>query len=214
MGDVTNSTGKPTEQGYIKLDEDLFMRDSPSNNVPLTNAYMQALQSLFQRENRASLFPTPSSSSASKAESSSSNRNENRNSREDTEKELRLLLKTIENDYNINLEDRTGTPDALIPTLMEHQKKGLSWLISMEEGPKKGGLLADDMGLGKVRITYFLDSFSTMLFEVSRSSIDNTNDCIDTSATLLRCRYRSHSSCAQLYAIRKGEDTTNVYKNL
>lgn len=156
MGDAANRTGKSPEQGYIKVDEDLFMRDSPSTNVPLTNSYMQALQSLFQRENRASLFPTPSSSSASKAESSSSHHNENRVSREESEKELRVLLRTIENDYNINLEDRTGTPDALIPTLMEHQKKGLSWLINMEEGPKKGGLLADDMGLGKVRITYCL----------------------------------------------------------
>jgi hypothetical protein len=154
-GDASNRTGKSPEQGYIKLDEDLFMRDSPSNNVPLTNNYMQALQSLYQRENRASLFPTPSSS-ASKAEGSSSYRNDNRVSREEKEMELRVLLKTIENDYNINLEDRTGTPDALIPTLMEHQKKGLSWLINMEEGPKKGGLLADDMGLGKVRILYCL----------------------------------------------------------
>jgi hypothetical protein len=150
-GDAANRTDKSL-QGYIKLAEDLFMRDGQSSNISLTTGYLQVLQSLFQREKRASLFPTPSSSSTLKAESSSSNRTDNRVSRDESEKELRVLLRTIENDYNINLEDRAGTPDALVPTLMEHQKKGLSWLISMEEGSNKGGLLADDMGLGKVRI--------------------------------------------------------------
>ncbi|KAI8581440.1 hypothetical protein K450DRAFT_298802 [Umbelopsis ramanniana AG] len=146
---AANRTGNSSEQGYIKLDEDLFMRDGQPNRMLLANGYMQALQNLFQRQNRASLFPTPSSSSSLAAESSLSNRTDNRVSRDESEKELRVLLKSIENDYNINLEDRTGTPDALIPALMEHQKKGLSWLINMEEGSNKGGLLADDMGLGK-----------------------------------------------------------------
>ncbi|KAG2189262.1 hypothetical protein INT44_004404 [Umbelopsis vinacea] len=152
IGNATNGTGTSSEQGYIKLAEDLFMKDGQPKGLSLTNGYMQALQNLFQRQNRASIFSTSSSSSTSTAESSSSHRIDNRVLRDESEKELRVLLKSIENDYNINLEDRAGTPDALIPTLMEHQKKGLSWLINMEEGSNKGGLLADDMGLGKVRI--------------------------------------------------------------
>ena len=43
--------------------------------------------------------------------------------------------------------------------LLPHQKEGLAWLISREAGKrsggtrKTGGILADDMGLGKVRST-------------------------------------------------------------
>ncbi|KAH8554892.1 SNF2 family N-terminal domain-containing protein [Umbelopsis sp. PMI_123] len=144
---TSDSFDKPTEQGYIKLDDDLLMRDGPSTNTSLENGYWQLLQDIYQTRNRASLFSPSSSTSTSQADSRDVA--EKRISRDESERELRSLLKTIENDYNINVEDRTGTPDSLIPTLMEHQKKGLSWLINIEEGSNKGGILADDMGLGK-----------------------------------------------------------------
>lgn len=35
--------------------------------------------------------------------------------------------------------------------LLPHQVTGIAWLVSRETGKKKGGILADDMGLGKVR---------------------------------------------------------------
>jgi len=42
------------------------------------------------------------------------------------------------------------TPKGLSVELMKHQKHGLSWLIQMEESKRtRGGLLADQMGVGK-----------------------------------------------------------------
>lgn len=35
-------------------------------------------------------------------------------------------------------------------TLLPHQVIGVGWAVNREKGPNKGGLLADDMGLGKV----------------------------------------------------------------
>ncbi|OOG00516.1 hypothetical protein ASPCADRAFT_502814 [Aspergillus carbonarius ITEM 5010] len=66
-----------------------------------------------------------------------------------TQEELQKLLEVIRPDSEISVENRQGTPEALRYTLMEHQKLGLSWMKSMEEGENKGGILADAMGLGK-----------------------------------------------------------------
>ncbi|KAI9262419.1 SNF2 family N-terminal domain-containing protein [Phascolomyces articulosus] len=68
---------------------------------------------------------------------------------ENTEKELKALLENIQYDDVLLPEDRTGTPDRLKITLMEHQKVGLQWLTRMEESSNRGGILSDDMGLGK-----------------------------------------------------------------
>ncbi|EMR09914.1 hypothetical protein PNEG_01674 [Pneumocystis murina B123] len=65
----------------------------------------------------------------------------------DTNKEIMALFDNI---YSMNESKiREGTPKRLLPTLMEHQKIGLSWMKEKEEGTNKGGILADDMGLGK-----------------------------------------------------------------
>ncbi|KAK2602841.1 hypothetical protein N8I77_009346 [Diaporthe amygdali] len=46
--------------------------------------------------------------------------------------------------------ERKQTPKQMSCTLLEHQKIGLTWLIEQEKDrQKKGGLLADTMGLGK-----------------------------------------------------------------
>ncbi|OTB13127.1 hypothetical protein K445DRAFT_24943 [Daldinia sp. EC12] len=64
------------------------------------------------------------------------------------QKELDNLLSMPEID--IPPEQRKGTPAAMSCTLMEHQKVCLTWLIQQEEDAhKKGGILADTMGLGK-----------------------------------------------------------------
>lgn len=65
----------------------------------------------------------------------------------DTNREIMALFDNI---YSIDqFKVRQGTPKRLLPTLMEHQKIGLTWMKEREEGSNKGGILADDMGLGK-----------------------------------------------------------------
>ncbi|KAF1922913.1 uncharacterized protein M421DRAFT_76792 [Didymella exigua CBS 183.55] len=46
-------------------------------------------------------------------------------------------------------ERREQTPANMCSQLKEYQKIGLTWLIKMETGTNKGGILADGMGLGK-----------------------------------------------------------------
>ncbi|KAG9306614.1 hypothetical protein G9A89_004811 [Geosiphon pyriformis] len=65
------------------------------------------------------------------------------------EERLRALLKELNTEEIIEPQDCIGTPENLIPTLMEHQVIGLSWLKKKEESFNHGGILADDMGLGK-----------------------------------------------------------------
>lgn len=66
-----------------------------------------------------------------------------------TTAEIKELLNNIRPDEELPPENREGTPDAMVYPLMEHQKLGLAWMKSMEEGTNKGGILADAMGLGK-----------------------------------------------------------------
>ncbi|KAH6643114.1 SNF2 family N-terminal domain-containing protein [Boeremia exigua] len=46
-------------------------------------------------------------------------------------------------------ERREQTPRIMCSALKEYQKIGLTWLMKMETGTNKGGILADGMGLGK-----------------------------------------------------------------
>lgn len=66
-----------------------------------------------------------------------------------TTQEIQDLLENIRPDVDIPKEDREGTPEGLKYALYEHQKLALTWLKQMEEGTNKGGILADDIGLGK-----------------------------------------------------------------
>lgn len=66
-----------------------------------------------------------------------------------TAAEIKSLLENIRPDEELPPENREGTPEAMTYALMEHQKLGLTWMKSMEEGSNKGGILADAMGLGK-----------------------------------------------------------------
>ncbi|KAL8665591.1 MAG: hypothetical protein Q9202_002095 [Teloschistes flavicans] len=66
-----------------------------------------------------------------------------------TTAEIKELLNNIRPDEELPPENREGTPEAMVYPLMEHQKLGLAWMKSMEEGTNKGGILADAMGLGK-----------------------------------------------------------------
>ncbi len=66
-----------------------------------------------------------------------------------TAAEIKSLLENIRPDEELPPENREGTPEAMTYPLMEHQKLGLTWMKSMEDGSNKGGILADAMGLGK-----------------------------------------------------------------
>ncbi|KAL5032335.1 hypothetical protein RTP6_000458 [Batrachochytrium dendrobatidis] len=53
-------------------------------------------------------------------------------------------IKTLQDMYQ-----NEGTPKGMNVKLLPHQVYGLAWLIHMEESSLKGGILADDMGMGK-----------------------------------------------------------------
>lgn len=65
-----------------------------------------------------------------------------------TTKSLReLVFETVDLDeLDLNKANIEGTKFTLLP----HQIIGVGWAVNREKGPNKGGLLADDMGLGKV----------------------------------------------------------------
>ena len=65
-----------------------------------------------------------------------------------TAAEIKTLLENIRPDEELPPENREGTPEAMKYSLMEHQKLGLSWMKSMEEGSNKGGIL------GKISLAY------------------------------------------------------------
>jgi len=64
--------------------------------------------------------------------------------------EITKLLENIRPDEYLPPHLREGTPDSMRLPLLEHQKLGLAWLKQQEEGSNKAGILADDMGLGKI----------------------------------------------------------------
>lgn len=72
-------------------------------------------------------------------------------------KDILDLLSHIQNDLDMDKENRRGTPDGLKYPLYEYQKIALSWMIRSEESRgNRGGILADDMGLGKTISTLAL----------------------------------------------------------
>ena len=66
-----------------------------------------------------------------------------------TAEDIKALVENIRPDEDLPPEMREGSPPALKVLLMAHQKLGLGWLKKQEEGSNRGGILADDMGLGK-----------------------------------------------------------------
>ncbi|CAG8582130.1 7483_t:CDS:2 [Ambispora gerdemannii] len=87
-------------------------------------------------------------------------------SRKSQEERLLALLEEINKAETLDPQDRVGTPENLIPTLMEHQVIGLTWLIKKEESTNHGGILADEMGLGK--------TIQSMALILARPSQNNT----------------------------------------
>ena len=65
------------------------------------------------------------------------------------EKQLQTMLSSI-----VTVVDQVDMSKAQVPGLMcrllPHQVQGIEWMQKREQGDIKGGILADDMGLGKV----------------------------------------------------------------
>ncbi|PLW37316.1 hypothetical protein PCASD_09658 [Puccinia coronata f. sp. avenae] len=62
------------------------------------------------------------------------------------------LRELVEGMYEGDMEDvdmEAAMPEGLSCKLLPHQVVGVNWMKSREEGKKKGGILADDMGFGK-----------------------------------------------------------------
>lgn len=65
---------------------------------------------------------------------------------EETKKQLQILLTNVQHTDRIKPpEERISTPPGMVCSLMEHQKLGVEWMLAMELGTNKGGILADDM---------------------------------------------------------------------
>lgn len=62
--------------------------------------------------------------------------------------DLQTLLNNIRPDEDLE-KGLEATPAEMTVRLMKHQRKGLTWMVRMEEANNRGGILADDMGLGK-----------------------------------------------------------------
>ncbi|KAI1386073.1 uncharacterized protein F4822DRAFT_304802 [Hypoxylon trugodes] len=87
---------------------------------------------------------------------------------EESKKQMQRLLKLPEID--IPREQRKPTPAAMSCMLMEHQRVALTWLMQQEEDDhKKGGILADTMGLGKT-----IEALALILARPSRDRTQKT----------------------------------------
>ena len=47
-------------------------------------------------------------------------------------------------------EERVNAPSCMTVQLKEYQRIGVAWMSRMEGSNVRGGILSDDMGLGKV----------------------------------------------------------------
>ncbi|KAJ3041272.1 hypothetical protein HDV00_009665 [Rhizophlyctis rosea] len=80
-------------------------------------------------------------------------------STKESEQELKNLLQNVQLHEDVTPpERRLPTPADMTVQLLEHQKLGLEWMLKMERGNNKGGILADDMGMGKT-----VQSIATMV---------------------------------------------------
>lgn len=58
--------------------------------------------------------------------------------------------------FSLNESDQQDLPSLALPTtlhekLFDHQKYGVNWMYNLFANGERGAILADDMGLGKVR---------------------------------------------------------------
>ena len=62
---------------------------------------------------------------------------------------LHDVWETLEGKYPVVAATATDPPAALKAALLPFQREGLGWMLQQEAGPFAGGILADEMGMGK-----------------------------------------------------------------
>ena len=78
---------------------------------------------------------------------------------DEAQKKLEKLFDTFSCD--IPKEERLDAPAPMTVELKEYQRIGVAWMSRMEEAYTKGGILSDEMGLGKVAARWRLVSSSS-----------------------------------------------------
>eukprot|EP00921_Rhytidocystis_pertsovi_P019757 GHVQ01031404.1.p1 GENE.GHVQ01031404.1~~GHVQ01031404.1.p1 ORF type:complete len:1497 (-),score=222.63 GHVQ01031404.1:2193-6683(-) len=80
--------------------------------------------------------------------------------------------------------DRMPAPSSLMVPLLPFQEEGLAWLCSQEESDVKGGILADEMGMGKTiqLIALLLARPVTTKSAISSSSASSSDSGVSSSA--------------------------------
>uniref|UniRef100_A0A8H7XLY1 Uncharacterized protein n=1 Tax=Psilocybe cubensis TaxID=181762 RepID=A0A8H7XLY1_PSICU len=103
-----------------------------------------------------------------------------------------FVTKAIENTSNVTVKDamkKLGLKDKrdLIPglevRLLGHQAIGVAWMLEQERGTNKGGILADDMGLGKWKTVQMI---ATMTINMPAYNEDVKTTLIVVPAALLQ----------------------------
>lgn len=69
-----------------------------------------------------------------------------------TEEELNKRLESLLDCFSVDIprNERMDAPAAMTVQLKEYQRIGVAWMTKMETGNVHGGILSDEMGLGKV----------------------------------------------------------------
>ncbi|KAI8318136.1 P-loop containing nucleoside triphosphate hydrolase protein [Martensiomyces pterosporus] len=68
---------------------------------------------------------------------------------EPSKEEIISMIEKLQT-LSVSKEDRIDTPEGMTVQLHEHQKIGVAWMVANECNSKiRGGILADDMGMGK-----------------------------------------------------------------
>ncbi|KAJ3050148.1 hypothetical protein HK097_008860 [Rhizophlyctis rosea] len=119
----------------------------------------------------------------------------------ESEEELKALLQHVQYDEDVTPpHQRLATPEGMTVNLLEHQKLGLEWMLKMERGDHKGGILADDMGMGKT-----VQSIATMVANPSNNP-KRKSTLVVAPVSLI---YQWHAEI--LAKVRPGKLTVTIY---
>lgn len=108
-------------------------------------------------------------------------------SAKDREKQLQAMLSslvTVVEQVDMNKANVPG----LLCRLLPHQVQGIEWMQQRECGDIKGGILADDMGLGKVRrrLTQTVQMLALILLHRTLESMQSSEPSDDLAANLAK----------------------------